>query len=867
MLSDSAMQSSPPPSLSSGSAHPKVRAFFESLSKLQTQRPFAVLFVALLSVIGAGAAASRLHLKTALSELLPANKESIVVAEQVKTRLSASSTLAIVAEGKNTAALKQFVDALAPALRALPADQVGTVDDGVRESRVFFEKNKALYAPLEDVQKAHDAIVSRYEKEVQRQAGLDLELDDESGETSGEPLNAQTIRAKLADKKKDALSSMRDRFPDGYYLEADGKLIAILVKTPVSPGDIEHSSALLNTVSGVINEVDPKRFDPDMQINFSGNLITGMEEYSQIKNDLSHVGMWGVGMILGVVFIFYLRLRTLAAMSVTVGIGTVWAFGFAYFAIGHLNSSTGFLVSIIVGNGINFGIIYMARYMEARRSEDLTGATLTAHLQTWLATLAAAGSATVAYGSLVVTDFRGFKHFGVIGGAGMILCWIATYAFLPAILAVMDRVAAIKPEHGLVAKLRGSYGRPFAWLTSRFPRFAAALALLCALGSGLLTVSYLSSDPMEYDMRNTRTEAKTGMTTARRLMGRLDNLIGRQGQDGLAIVVDKLEQVRPLREALEARWAKAPKDRKPFEKVTDIFDLLPKDQEKKIELITDAMSKLERAKKRGLISEADWLEIQRELPDLPISPIGIDDLPEQAVRMFIEKDGSRGKLIYIVPTMGRSVWDGRYLIEWADSFRETRLKDGSIVRGSGNAVIFADVIQAVVEDAPKAIFVSIAGTALIILFAFRGRRAALLVVATLALGLLGMMAALALYGLKITWNGLIPSMELVGLKLNFLNFVALPISVGVGADYAVNMMQRYQLSGRNDVKEVVATTGGAIILCSLTTVLGYFALTFSVNKAIVSFGYSAAAGEVSCLFAAVVALPAFLILMERRQND
>ena len=37
-------------------------------------------------------------------------------------------------------------------------------------------------------------------------------------------------------------------------------------------------------------------------------------------------------------------------------------------SIGYLNSSTGFLVSIVAGNGINFGIIYMARYLEARRA-------------------------------------------------------------------------------------------------------------------------------------------------------------------------------------------------------------------------------------------------------------------------------------------------------------------------------------------------------------------------------------------------------------------------------------------------------------------------------------------------------------------
>jgi hypothetical protein len=49
--------------------------------------------------------------------------------------------------------------------------------------------------------------------------------------------------------------------------------------------------------------------------------------------------------------------------------------------------------------------------------------------------------------------------------------------------------------------------------------------------------------------------------------------------------------------------------------------------------------------------------------------------------------------------------------------------------------------------------------------------------------------------------------------------------------------------------------------------LGYFALTLSVNRAIVSFGYAAAAGEVSCVLAAVLFLPSFLILRDRRRRS
>jgi hypothetical protein len=333
-------------------------------------------------------------------------------------------------------------------------------------------------------------------------------------------------------------------------------------------------------------------------------------------------------------------------------------------------------------------------------------------------------------------------------------------------------------------------------------------------------------------------------------------------------MVDRLDQIHPLRAALEARRDAAPEGHKPFDRVADIYDLLPKDQEKKIELIEEARDRLERAHKRGFIAEKDWAEIEGYLPGGKLKPIGIDDLPDQVARMFTERDGTRGRLVYITPTKGRSVWDGQYLIEWAASFRSTTLPDGSTVKGSGNAVIFADVILAVVEDAPKAIVVSFIGTLLIILFAFRGRAASLAVIATLGLGLAWMMASLALYGLDVKQviSGGIPAAHLVGLKLNFLNFISLPITIGVGADYALNVMQRHRLTGPGHIHDVIVETGGAVILCSLTTILGYVALTLSINRAIQSFGFAAAAGEVSCVLAAVLVLPAFLLWRERRRS-
>jgi predicted RND superfamily exporter protein len=65
---------------------------------------------------------------------------------------------------------------------------------------------------------------------------------------------------------------------------------------------------------------------------------------------------------------------------------------------------------------------------------------------------------------------------------------------------------------------------------------------------------------------------------------------------------------------------------------------------------------------------------------------------------------------------------------------------------------------------------------------------------------------------------------------------------------------------------IVHETGGAVVLCSLTTSLGYLALLQSVNAAVRSFGAAAVIGELGCLLAVVVVLPAILKLVEQRES-
>jgi predicted RND superfamily exporter protein len=837
----------------SSSSQREFPGILQRLAALQAQRPWLFIAVAVLSMLPAAWATSRLGFKADFAELLPENKESVIEMRRVGKRLPGASTLSLVAQiedGSRRQALRTFVDTLVPKLRALGPEWVGGVDFGVREAQQYFEKNALYYAKLDELERARTRIVERYDWEVAKAQGTLIDEDDPP-----EPITAEGIERQLRARQQQLQAGDgQPTYPGGYYESPDGKYAAVLLKTPVSGK--AAIAELRKRVEAVVREVDPGRFDPTLRVSYTGDVITGQQEYDAIVEDLSHVGAGGIAGVLISVFLYFWRVRTILTMGGTLLVGLLWTFGITRYSIGYLNSSTGFLVSIIAGNGINYGIIYMARYSEARRDEgvDVTEAVRRAHRDSWIPTLASAATAALAYGSLIVTDFRGFKHFGIIGGYGMLLCWVTTYLFMPPLLVASERIwpayrkvvpGAKKGESG------GVYGYLFAKIAFAAPRQVAAIGLIIGLGSVALTVHYFTSSPMEYNMKQVRTDDPPDESGTRDLSHKVDRVVGRLGQEGMAIMTDRVDQVPLLEAELEKRRLAAPPDKRPFERVVSIFNLLPADQAQKLPLIEDIRDRISRARKRGFISDADWQKIEPHLPVGEVRPLGIGDLPEQVARPFTERDGTRGRIVYIVPKSGESVWDARYLMRWADSFRSVELPNGEVIKGSGRAVIYADMIQTVIDDAPKAIVVSALGTILVILVAFRG--------SWLSLGVF----VPWLFGI----SGLLAFLSLASIKLNFLNFVVIPITIGIGAEYAHNIMQRYRIEGPDRVRYVVRQTGGAVTLCSLTTTIGYMALLISINRGIRSFGLSAAIGELTCLVAAVLWLPAALVVLARRKKS
>ncbi|MFO0676891.1 MAG: MMPL family transporter [Polyangiaceae bacterium] len=844
----------------------KVDALLEKLAAIQFEKPFLPIAVCVLLAAVGILLARGLELRTRFDQLLPDNQPSVLELRRVLSKATSASKAFVVLEAPTeipesdaSATLRSCSDALVPAIAKSGAPHVTTVANGVQDAREFLLKRAGLFLPKAELEKLDTDLEARWDWEVSHRIGTALD-DDEPAPA----FSAAELRKRF--KKQEGAAN---QYPDGYYQSADRRTLVVVATTDIAPGDLERQTEALGQVKKAVGDVVAAGTCPGLHVGYTGDLVTGLTEYVAIREDLVSVGAMGLALVLGVILVFFMRVRALFALGAAILVGLAWTFGLTRIFIGHLNVATGFLISIIAGNGINAGIIFMGRFFEELRTgigeseipsrrtgrpsqhaDVVREALRTTHLATWPSTLTAALTACAAYGSLGITDFRAFKHFAFIGAAGILACWVVTYTLLPAVLVVLEKIRPFRGSHETLwgrLRLYGvRYDAPFAWVVSKAPWVLATAGAILTVVGLVATVLYVVRDPLEYDMRKVRTDAAQTGDTAR-LTKVADSILGATIEGAMIVVVDRLDQVKPLMAALDARRDEAPVGRKPFQAVHSIYDFVPDDQAAKIPLLESIRERILRARDKGFVTDADWKDIEPNVPEEGLVPYGLDELPADVRRPFTEKDGSVGKIVLVEPTAGEKDTDLHYLLRFAAGFRETKLPTGELVRGSGRAVIFADMLTAILADMPKAIVLSLFVTLFTVFVSFPRLQSVALVLGALGVGI----AWLAIF------------MFATYLKLNFFNFVALPITFGIGVEYAVNLVQRYDADRTAGVLVAVRTTGGAIVLCSLTTILGYLALLGSVNPAIRSLGSLAVEGEVCCLAAALLVLPSVLLLVDR----
>ena len=810
----------------------------EQLARLILKFPRAIAFWGtLLALVGAYFSVLLYkNLRTEVQELLPTTARSVVDLGEVSRRLESIDNLGVLVFSENVRASKRFVVDLAALLARAPKDVIASVDYRIDRELQFFRERQALFIDLADLVRIKKYVAGRisYEKALYNPlnifSGIDLQ----------EPvLDFDAMRSKYTGK-----TGNYEKLPCGFYATSDEKKRALLVNMPGGSSGIAGAYRLRQFVQDSIAALHAPTYAADLKIAFTGGVEDQIEEQSALVADLElSTIIVSVVVTLGMLA-FFRNVRATLALVISLFMGTLWTFGISYFAVGYLNANSAFLGSIVIGNGINFGIIWLARYLEERRSHHAHAlATRRAMVHTATSTWTAASAAALSYGSLMLTGFRGFKQFGVIGLIGMVLCWISAFTLLPAYLTILD---GWKPLTRRNERMPTPYiAGALAWLIGRFPRALWWTSIL-ATGISLICLTKFTPKILETDLSKLRN--KESMEHGSAYLSKYLDEIFQRFLSPLVVLPRTREHADEIARRLKTDM-KREGTKSLIASVQTIDDFIPTQQVEKIRVLHQ-ISALLPPQIRQRLSAADQRKIRELINPHVMHPITQKDLPGLILSKFTEKDGSIGKMVLVEPPLTHETNDGDNLVRLIANIRSTAdaVEPGAPV--AGTMAISSDMIGSISRDGPRATLFAFIAVVLLTIVLFRNLATISLVLFSLILGVLWL-------------AGLILGLEL---KINFLNFIALPITFGIGIDYGVNIFHRYREQIDGDILRVVRNTGSAVGLCSFSTIVGYTSLLIAGNQGFVSFGVLAVTGELTCVIAAVISLPSYLYLRRRRRR-
>ena len=763
-----------------------------------------------------GFCASRLQVFGDFSSLLPPSAESVMQLHALEKRTRVLATYMIGLESDDASQRMQAAAVLRSRLDGIDRDLVAGVTADEQGARQFAWNNRFLFAPLSELERARDAL----EAKIAEANPMYVSLDDDGPSSSTDEL-----KERLDKEEKEAGDP-------GAFVSKDGRLQLFIVRTTFSAGDDERAHKLNALLENVKRETQAE-FSA-VKIGMAGDVITTFAEHKALINGVVASTVATVALVIGALLLFYRSLPAVGALCWSLTAGVLATFAFTKLTIGSLNLASAFLSSIVIGNGINFGLVLLARYQEERLREPDPDVALRAAVRGAApGTLAAALTASVAYLSLTVTPFRGFRDFGIIAASGMALCWISAFTVLPAGLSVLgSRVKGADPAR---------IGAFIARVVPRRPRAVAAVGTALLVLTTAATVRYLRHDPLEDDLRNLRSE-NPALDAEGAWMGKFDKAFGNGIEGGFIIGVGDPREAPIVADRLRKVDEGKPNLEHLFSRISTLDDLLPADQVAKLAVLQDIRESLD-SRLLERLPEDERSRLHKLRPPDDLRPLTNDDLPAELAWPYTERDGTRGRFVLANTGLGVDTWRVHALENFARVVRGLKLGPDVLVGGS--AFVFSDMLAAMQKDGPRATVTALAGSVLVILILLGTSRYARITLVCAALGVTGMLTA--------GW--------LLGIKVNFLDFVALPITIGIGVDYGVNIVTRARQSvGPLPGRQALMTTGAVVALCSYTTCVGYGSLLFSQNRGIHTFGLSAMIGELTCLSAAMLLAPALIDL-------
>jgi hopanoid biosynthesis associated RND transporter like protein HpnN len=257
------------------------------------------------------------------------------------------------------------------------------------------------------------------------------------------------------------------------YLLNEGGTMGFLMTAanPQTNEGFEGATHAIDTLRQLITQTQLQV--PKARILLTGIPVLENDEMRRSQIDSTHASFIA---FFGVALIFFIGLRgflhPLMGM-IMLAVGMTWSFGVATLLVGHLNILSVSFASIVIGLGNDFAIHILSRYLDLRHhGRDLRSAMIETSQTLGPGIVTGSVTTALAFYCAGLTTFLGVAELGLIAGSGILLCTLATFTCLPAMVAVADRNSR---EQALPVPFQGKLLRR---ITSGFPRTVLVLSVV-----------------------------------------------------------------------------------------------------------------------------------------------------------------------------------------------------------------------------------------------------------------------------------------------------------------------------------------------------------------------------------------------------
>ena len=817
-----------------------------------------------------------LKLDADLSHLLPENTPSVKALEESYQRFGSTDRFMIAIQSEDVELVAALQDSISDYIRKnWQGDYVSTQVDNDNK---FFKDNALLYLPVKHLEHIRDNLED-LQLEIGRKNGplvvdllgdapasdsaggtasaapakkervwfdanlpQELGLPDEAvsafdtffkkGEEESAKKDDKSPEAEEWDKKKPVPAHLKTRLIGCPRPDSTGKILfngVVNAKLLRPSTDYEFVTRILARTDSLLAYFNSKTYPVPTRFTVEGT-YEGLKEVDDVAND--SIFSFGISLVL-IIFLtmfFFRSVKGPILVTSSVLYACLPTLAFTALFYGKLNPFTVFVASIILGIGIDYSIHILGTSQKLLHKHATLEEVLEAAQRKMLKPFILASFTTIAaFLTLLAAHFRGFYEFGVVASMGVLFSMLTSVLVLPVFIKCMGGIPKA-PDNTLLPK---------SWDEDKIRRFFK-YAALAGFALGAVSLWFAQDVDFEHNLRNLRrvsTEKKqeNGINTS---VTRTNN---RATSTPAAVMGSKAEQLDMLYDTLMVRLhvEKDPTLRS-FLTLKSFVPSLDS-QEKRLEIIEEIRDLAEaRVFDRAEGEDSVNIANLRNLASVE-KPFTAEDIPEWALDLLREKDGSYGKIGFIYGNFPS--WDAKALHNFQDRYSHWNF-DGEDLRTFSSQFILSDVIESVKQDSFRlalVIILVIFGT-LVISF----RKPKLFAAGCISFG----MGTLLTLGLL----GVLTDMFEFG-KISIYNVIVIPMALGIGIDSTIHMITSWMSDKNMTLRQLMDTTGRNVMASSTTTIAGFVGFLFTTHRGLKGIG------DLACISIAMFLITSIVFTM------